>query len=54
MRKSGRLDRVIERLQFRLNEAGLLDPDLFCIDGTNARASRAAAGAAGKNLHEQT
>lgn len=48
MRKSGLLDRVIERLQFRLNEAGLLDPDLFCIDGTSIRASRAAAGAAKK------
>jgi transposase len=49
MRKSGLLDRIIERLQLRLNESGLLDPDLFCIDGTNVRAARAAAGAAKKN-----
>lgn len=48
LRRTGRLDRVIERLQLRLNEAGLIDPDLFCIDGTNVRAARAAAGAAKK------
>src|SRR3954464_12223567 len=48
LRQSGLLDRIIERLQLRLNEAGLLDPDLFCIDGTNVRAARAAAGAAKK------
>jgi transposase len=48
MRKSGLLDRIIGRLQLRLNEAGLIDPDLFCIDGTNVRAARAAAGAAKK------
>ncbi len=48
LRESGVLDRVIEALQLRLNAAGLIDPDLFCIDGTNVRASRAAAGAAKK------
>jgi transposase len=48
MRKSGLLDRILERLQLRLNQAGLIDPDLFCIDGSNVRASRAAAGAAKK------
>lgn len=48
MRKSGLLDEIVERLQLRLNDAGLLDPDLFCIDGTGIRASRAAAGAAGE------
>jgi hypothetical protein len=42
------LDRIIEGLQLRLNEAGLIDPDLFCVDGTNVRAARAAAGAAKK------
>jgi hypothetical protein len=31
-----------------LNEAGFIDPDLFCIAGTNVRAARAAAGAAKK------
>jgi transposase len=29
MRHSGLLDRVLQRLQLRLNEAGLLDPELF-------------------------
>ncbi len=48
LRRSGLLDRIIERLQLRLNEAGLIDPDLFGIDGTNVRAARAAAGAAKK------
>lgn len=49
MRQSGLLERIIERLQLRLNEAGFIDPELFCIDGTSVRASRAAAGAAKKN-----
>ena len=35
MRKSGLLDRIIQRLQMRLNEAGLIDPALFC----NARSA---------------
>jgi transposase len=48
MRQSGLLDRLIEHLQLRLNDEGLLDPELFCIDGTNIRASRAAGGAAKK------
>ena len=48
MRKNGLLDRIMARLQLTLNAAGLIDADLFCIDGTNARASRAAAGAAKK------
>jgi transposase len=49
LRKSGLLERILARLQLRLNEAGLIDPELFCIDGTNVRAARAAAGAAKKN-----
>src|SRR5262249_18031945 len=48
LRKSGLPDRLIERLQLRLNKAGMIDPELFCIDGTNVRAARAAAGAAKK------
>ena len=48
MRKAGLIDRIVERLQLRLNAAGLIDPDLFCIDGTNVRAAKAAAGAAKK------
>jgi hypothetical protein len=30
MRKSGLLDRILQRLQLRLNEDGLIDPELFC------------------------
>jgi transposase len=48
LRKSGLLDRIVERLQLRLNEKGFIEPELFCIDGTNVRAARAAAGAAKK------
>lgn len=48
LRRSGLLDRIITGLQLQLNEAGLIDLDLFCIDGTNIRAARAAAGAAKK------
>lgn len=50
LRASGLLDRLLERLQLRLNAAGLIDPDLFCIDGTNVRAARAAGGAAKKKI----
>jgi len=48
MRKAGAIDRMVGRLQLRLNAAGLIDPDLFCIDGTSVRAAKAAAGAAKK------
>jgi transposase len=44
-RRDGLLDRVLRRLQVRLDERGRIDWDLFCIDGTNVRASRSAAGA---------
>lgn len=48
LRTSGLLDRIVGRLQLRLNAAGLIDADLFCIDGPNVRAARAAAGGAKK------
>ena len=48
LRRSGLLDRILEGLQLRLNDAGLIDPYLYCVDGTNVRAARAAAGAAKK------
>jgi transposase len=35
MRKSGLLDRVLQRLQLCLNQAGLIDPELAC-DATPA------------------
>lgn len=40
----GVLDRILERLQLRLDEHGHIDWDLWCIDGTSIRASRAAVG----------
>jgi transposase len=45
MRRGGLLDRILDRLQAKLNADGLIDPQLWCIDGTVVRASRAAAGA---------
>src|SRR5689334_1465772 len=42
--RDGTLDRILEALQMRLDEAGRIDWDLFCIDGTSIRAGRAAAG----------
>ena len=44
-RRDGTFDRVLHRLQMKLDKDGRIDWDLWCIDGTNARASRSAAGA---------
>jgi transposase len=44
-RKNGVFDRVLEALQIRLDRSGKIDWDLWCIDGSNARAARCAAGA---------
>ena len=49
-RKDGTLDRILERLHLRLDREGRLDWDLWCIDGSNVRATRAAAGAAKKGI----
>jgi transposase len=46
-RRDGTIDRMIERLHLKLDEQGRVDVDLWCIDATRIRASRAAAGAAG-------
>ena len=43
-RREGRLDLVKRRLLLRLNQAGELDWDLWCVDGTSVRASRCAVG----------
>ena len=43
-RRDGTLDRLLERLHLRLNERGLIDEDLWCVDATAVRASRSAAG----------
>ncbi len=42
LRKSGLLDRVLEVLQLRLDAKGLIDFDLWCVDCSSIRASRAA------------
>lgn len=47
-RSNGTFDKVLEALQIRLDREGKIDWDLWCIDGSNVRASRAAAGASKK------
>jgi transposase len=49
-RADGTYDRILEALQIRLDREGKIEWDLFCIDGTAVRASRAAAGASKKGL----
>ncbi len=44
-RRDGFFERILEALQIRLDRAGRIDWDLWCVDGTQIRASRAAAGA---------
>ena len=48
LRQRGLLDRILAALQLRLDERGLIDYDLWCVDGSPVRASRAAAGARSK------
>jgi transposase len=43
-RKDGTWDRLLERLQVRLDEEGRIDWDLWCVDGSSIRATRAAVG----------
>jgi len=47
-RKAGVYDRILEALNIRLDADGEIDWDLWCIDGSSVRATRAAAGAAKK------
>ena len=47
-REDGTYDRVLSALQIRLDRDGHIDWDLWCIDGSNVRAARAAAGASKK------
>lgn len=44
-RADGTWDRIVQHLQCEMDEQGLLDWGLWCIDGSNVRATRAAAGA---------
>jgi transposase len=49
-RRDGTLDAILKRLQMRLDAQGRIDWNLWCIDGTNVRASRSAAGARRRKL----
>ena len=44
-RATGVYDRILEALHVRLDQAGQIEWDLWCVDGSNVRAARAAAGA---------
>ena len=44
-RKSGIFARITEALQIKLDQQGLIDWELWCVEGANVRAARAAAGA---------
>jgi transposase len=44
-RTNGVFTRIIEVLQIKLDDKGLIDWDLWCVDGASVRATRAAAGA---------
>ncbi len=46
-RRDGTLDRMLERLHLRLDAAGRIEVELWCVDATQIRASRSAAGASG-------
>ena len=44
-RKSGVFAAIVEALQVKLDQNGYIDWELWCVDGSNVRAARAAAGA---------
>ena len=43
-RREGLFERLLRRLQIRLDEEGRIDWDLWCVDGSNVRAHVSAAG----------
>ena len=47
-RSSGVFASIIETLQIKLDDLGYIDWELWCVDGSNVRAARAAAGAGKK------
>jgi transposase len=47
-RREGTFEAILKRLQLALDEEGLLDFELWLVDGSSVRASRAAAGASRK------
>lgn len=44
-RKAGVFAKVVEALQVKLDNRGLIDWEMWCVDGASVRATRAAAGA---------
>lgn len=44
-RRAGVFAAIIEALQIKLDQRGLIDWELWCVDGASVRAARAAAGA---------
>ncbi len=50
-RADGVFDQILAALQMRLDAEGRIDWDLWCVDGSSIRASRAAAGAQ-KKAHD--
>lgn len=50
-RNDGTFDRILAALQIHLDRQGKIDWDLWCIDGSSIRATRAAAGASKKKSH---
>jgi transposase len=44
-RRDGVFAGILEALQIKLDEKGLIDWELWCVDGSSVRAARAAAGA---------
>jgi transposase len=49
-RRAGVFAAVVEALQVKLDDKGLIDWELWCVDGASVRASRSAAGADKKVL----
>ncbi len=47
-RRRGVFTQIIEALQIKLDAQGLIDWELWCVDGASVRAARAAGGAAKK------
>lgn len=47
-RRTGVFTKIIEALQVKLDAQGLIDWELWCVDGASVRAARAAGGAAKK------
>jgi transposase len=50
--REGLFDRILEQLQIRLDAEGKIDWDLWCVDGSSIRASRAAAGGGKKGANK--